>query len=128
MHQIHSDKAPAAIGPYSQAIVSQGLLFTSGQIALSPETGELVGNTASEQAEQCLKNLSAVLQAAEVSHTAIIKVVIFLKNMADFAAVNEVYSQWLGEHRPARSTVAVAGLPRGALVEIECIARVDNIS
>lgn len=122
MELIHSNDAPKAIGPYSQALAHQGLLFTSGQIALSPQTGELVGSNAKEQARQCLKNLEFVLRAGGADINTILKVLIFLKNMDDFAAVNEVYQAWVGEHRPARSTVAVAGLPRGALVEIECVA------
>ncbi len=122
MQLLHTDKAPAAIGPYSQAIIHQGLLYSSGQIALSPETGELVSDDVREQMQQCLKNLAFVLQAGGASVKTILKVVIFLKNMDDFVIVNEVYTAWVGDHRPARSTVAVAGLPRGALVEIECIA------
>jgi 2-iminobutanoate/2-iminopropanoate deaminase len=124
MKLISTEKAPAAIGPYSQAIVAQGFLFSSGQIALSPETGQLVGVTAAEQVQQCLANLAQVLHAGGANVASIVKVVIFLKSMDDFAAVNAVYEQWLDGHRPARSTVAVAGLPRGALVEIECVASV----
>lgn len=122
MKFVATDKAPAAIGPYSQAVSSNGLLFTSGQIALSPETGQMMGATAAAQAQQCLANLAEVLKAGGASVNAILKVTIFLVNMDDFAAVNEVYQQWLGEHRPARSTVAVAALPKNALVEIECVA------
>jgi 2-iminobutanoate/2-iminopropanoate deaminase len=122
MKIINTGQAPAAIGPYSQAIVYQGLLYSSGQIALSPSTGQLIGETAKEQAEQCLKNLDHVLRAGGAKPSTILKVVIFLINMEDFTAVNEVYQSWIGDHRPARSTVAVRGLPRGALVEIECIA------
>lgn len=124
MQFIQTNRAPRAIGPYSQAVVHQGLLYSSGQIALSPETGELTGNTAKEQMQQCLKNLGFVLQEGGAEIKTILKVVIFLRDMNDFAAVNEVYQQWLGDHRPARSTVAVYGLPKNALVEIECIAQV----
>ena len=124
MQLINTPEAPAAIGPYSQAVVHQGLLFTSGQIALSPETGQLVSDDIRKQAEQCLENLERVLLAGGASAHRVLKVTIFLKSMDDFAVVNEVYQAWLGDHRPARSTVAVAGLPRGALVEIECVASV----
>jgi len=120
--QIVTSKAPAAIGPYSQAIAVGNLLFTSGQIALLPETGQMVGANAGAQAQQCLANLAEVLCAGGSDINKIIKVTIFLIDMNDFAAVNEVYQQWLGDHRPARSTVAVAGLPKNALVEIECVA------
>lgn len=126
MKLIHTDKAPAAIGPYSQAVVHQNLIFTSGQIALSPVTGTLVGVNASQQMKQCLENLGFVLQEGGSAIHCIIKVVIFLKNMGDFSSVNEVYQSWLGEHRPARSTVAVSGMPRDALVEVECIATLLN--
>lgn len=124
MQLINTNEAPAAIGPYSQAIVHQGLLFTSGQIALSPETSELIGGDVKQQTHQCLENLERVLLAGGATISSILKVVIFLKDMNDFSAVNEIYQSWVGNHRPARSTVAVAGLPRGALVEIECIAAV----
>jgi 2-iminobutanoate/2-iminopropanoate deaminase len=124
MNIISTTKAPAAIGPYSQAIASQGLLFTSGQISLLPETGQMVGATVTAQAQQCLANLAHVLRAGGADINTILKVTIFLINMDDFAAVNTVYEQWLGNHRPARSTVAVAGLPKNALVEIECVAHV----
>ena len=124
MKPISTTKAPASIGPYSQAIVANGFLFSSGQIALSAETGQLVGATAAVQTHQCLANLAHVLQAGGAEIKSIVKVVIYLQNMDDFIAVNEVYQEWLGDHRPARSTVAVAGLPRNALVEIECVALV----
>lgn len=122
MQSIHTEAAPAAIGPYSQAMVHQGLLYSSGQIGLVPETGEMITGGIEAQTEQCLKNLKAVLMAGGASATSIMKVVIFLKDMNDFAVVNKQYESFLGQHRPARSTVAVAGLPRGALVEIECVA------
>lgn len=122
MQLIHTDSAPAAIGPYSQAMVHNGLLFSSGQIGLVPETGEMIVGGIGAQTEQCLKNLKAVLEAGGAHAHSIVKVVIFLKDMNDFAVVNKYYELFLGQHRPARSTVAVAGLPRGALVEIECVA------
>lgn len=114
--------APGAIGPYSQAVRAQGtFLFISGQIPLTP-TGDLVRGTPAEQAEQCLKNLTAVLTAADLSAKNIVKTTIFLSSMDHFAAVNEVYAGFMGEEPPARSTVAVAGLPRNVDVEIEAIA------
>ena len=122
MELIHTHSAPAAIGPYSQAMVHNGLLFSSGQIGLVPETSEMILGGISAQTEQCLKNLKAVLEAGGADVASIIKVVIFLKDMNDFAVVNKYYELFLGQQRPARSTVAVAGLPRGALVEIECVA------
>lgn len=119
---VHTDAAPAAIGPYSQAIVCGDLLFCSGQIALDPATGELVGATAKEQAEQVMDNLRAVLEAGGSRLDRVVKTTIFLADMADFAAVNEVYAAALGDHRPARATVAVRTLPKDARVEIDCIA------
>jgi len=115
--------APKAIGPYSQAVGTTDLLFCSGQIALDPATGELKGATAADQTRQVMKNLSAVLTAGGSGLDHVLRTTVFLKDMADFAAVNEVYAQAFGAHRPSRATVAVAALPRGALVEIDAIAR-----
>lgn len=116
--------APGAIGPYSQAVATGNLVFCSGQVALSPSTGQLVGKTAAEQAEQVMTNLSAVLRAAGCDWASVVKTTIFLADLADFAAVNEVYGRYLPPEvaKPARATVQVAGLPRGALVEIDAIA------
>ena len=119
---VHTDAAPAAIGPYSQAVVLGELLFCSGQVALDPVSGELVGETAAEQCHQVMKNLTAVLEAAGTAIPNIARTTIFLASMDDFVAVNEVYASYLGEHRPARATVAVKTLPKNALVEIDCIA------
>lgn len=119
---VHSPAAPAAIGPYSQAIRAGNLLFCSGQIALDPATGQLVGATAAQQAEQVLKNLAAVLRAGGAGFGQVVRTTIYLVGMADFAAVNEVYGRHFGEHKPARATVAVKELPKGGLVEIDCIA------
>ncbi|MBM3962707.1 MAG: RidA family protein [Planctomycetes bacterium] len=119
---IQSADAPAAIGPYSQAIQAGNLLFCSGQIALDPKTMQMVGATAAEQAEQVLKNLAAVLAQAGASMTHVARTTIYLVAMADFAAVNEVYGKHFGGHKPARATVAVKELPKGGLVEIDCIA------
>jgi 2-iminobutanoate/2-iminopropanoate deaminase len=124
--RIHSDDAPAAIGPYSQAIRTGDLLFCSGQIALDPKTGNLVGTTAAEQAERVLANLGAVLEAGGSSFKKVLRCTVFLVDMNDFAAVNEVYARaFEGEKPPARATVAVAQLPKGARVEIDAIALAD---
>jgi 2-iminobutanoate/2-iminopropanoate deaminase len=120
---IQSADAPAAIGPYSQAIQAGNLLFCSGQIALDPKTMQMVGATAAEQAEQVLTNLAAVLAQAGSSMAHVARTTIYLVSMADFAAVNEVYGKHFGGHKPARATVAVKELPKGGLVEIDCIAR-----
>lgn len=120
---IHTDHAPAAIGPYSQAIVADGWVFCSGQIPLDPDTMELVGGTINEQTDRALSNLSEVLQAAGSSLQHVVKTTVFLADMNDFAAMNKVYEQHFGEHRPARAAVQAAALPKFCNVEIECIAR-----
>jgi 2-iminobutanoate/2-iminopropanoate deaminase len=120
---VHTDRAPAAIGPYSQAVVVDGWVYCSGQIALVPGTGELAGGGVAEQAEQALSNLAEVLRAAGAGLDRVVKTTVFLADMADFAAMNEVYARHFGTHRPARSTIQAAGLPRKCLVEIECVAR-----
>lgn len=119
---VHSDNAPKAIGPYSQAISANGFLFTAGQIALDPVTMEVVAGDVAAQSEQVLKNLTAVLSAAGAGWGDVVKTTVFLRDMADFAAMNAVYARVLGDSRPARSTVAVAGLPRDVRVEIELVA------
>ena len=121
---IHTDKAPAAIGPYSQAIVCGNLVFTSGQIPLDPATGTVVGDNIRDQAEQVMKNLEAVLAAAGTSFENAVKTTCFLADMADFAAFNEVYAAHITS-APARSCVAVKTLPKGVLVEVEVIALVE---
>jgi 2-iminobutanoate/2-iminopropanoate deaminase len=121
---IHSEQAPKAVGPYSQAMMYDGMLYTSGQIGLDPIAGALVGEGVEVQAEQVTRNLSAVIEAAGGSITDVIKVNIYLIDMGDFPLVNAIYAGWLGEHRPARATVAVAALPLGAKVEMDLIARV----
>lgn len=120
---VHTDNAPAAVGPYSQAVVGGDLVFTAGQIGLVPESGQLVSDEVGEQARQALRNLGEVLSAAGCDWTKVLKTTIFLLDMADFAAVNAVYAEVFPEAPPARSTVAVAGLPLGAKVEIEAVAR-----
>jgi len=119
---LHSVHAPQPIGPYTQAIRANDFVFISGQIAIDPETGKLVGKDAAEQASQVLKNLRAILTAAGLNFEEVVKTTIYLKNMDDFAKVNEVYSEAFDKDPPARSTVAVAGLPMNALVEIDVIA------
>jgi 2-iminobutanoate/2-iminopropanoate deaminase len=119
---IHTDKAPAAIGPYAQAIAANGFLFTAGQIALDPETMQIVTGDVRAQTERVMQNLTAVLTAAGATWADVVKTTVFLQDMTDFPVVNEVYGAALGDARPARSTVAVAGLPRSVLVEIEAVA------
>ena len=119
---IATDAAPAAIGPYSQAVKAGGLLFCSGQIPLDPATGQVVAGGIVEQTEQVMRNLEAVLAAAGVGFAAVVKSTIFLTNLGDFAAVNEVYGRHFTAAPPARATVEVSGLPRGVAVEIEVIA------
>lgn len=120
---IHTDDAPGALGPYSQAIVTDGWIFASGQIAIDPATGDLVDGGVAEQADQVLKNLAAVLAAAGGSLQTVVKTTVFLSDMALFAEMNEVYARHFGDHRPARATVAAGGLPKGVDVEIELVAR-----
>ena len=120
---VHSDDAPKAIGPYSQAIKAGNLVFCSGQIPLDPKTGEMVGaSDVREQARQVMRNLNAVLVAGGASMANVVKTTIYLKDLADFGAVNEIYGAHFKEAPPARATVQVAGLPRGALVEIDAVA------
>ena len=122
LRSITTDKAPKAIGPYSQAIVTGDLIFCAGQIALDPATGELVGGEIKLQTARVLDNLAAVLEAAGSGLDRVVKSTVFLADFAEFTAMNEVYAQRFGEHRPARSTVGTSALPRGARVEIECVA------
>jgi 2-iminobutanoate/2-iminopropanoate deaminase len=120
---VRTENAPSAIGPYSQAVVCDDWVYCSGQIALDPKTQQLVGKDVAEQTDRALKNLSGVLEAAGASLDRVVKTTVFLADMADFQAMNEVYSRHFGEHRPARATVQAAGLPKAARVEIECVAR-----
>jgi 2-iminobutanoate/2-iminopropanoate deaminase len=121
---IRTDQAPKAIGPYEQAIKVGDFVYASGQIPLDPKTGNLVDGGIKEQTCQVMENLTAVLEASGTSLDRVVKATVFLKNIADFAAMNEVYGEYLGQAKPARSTVAVADLPRGALVEIDLVATV----
>jgi 2-iminobutanoate/2-iminopropanoate deaminase len=124
VRQVRTDGAPAAIGPYSQAIVHGGLVYCSGQIALEPGSGALVQGDVQTEARLVLKNLAAVLDAAGSGLDQAIKVTVFLKDLGDFAAVNKVYEEAFGQHRPARACVEVARLPRDVRVEIDCVAAV----
>jgi 2-iminobutanoate/2-iminopropanoate deaminase len=122
---IQTDKAPKAIGPYSQAIRTDAMVFTAGQIGLDPATMELVPGGVEEQTRQVLNNLRSVLEAAGSSLAHVVKTIVFLQDMNDFPKMNAIYAEYFGENPPARSTVAVAALPKGALVEIEAIALIS---
>ena len=119
---VHTDQAPAAIGPYSQAVIAGKLVFTAGQIPLDPTTGQVVAGDVSAQTERVLRNLTAVLESAGATWADVVKTTVYLQDMADFPKVNEIYGRMIGDARPARSTVQVAGLPRGVLVEIDAVA------
>jgi 2-iminobutanoate/2-iminopropanoate deaminase len=121
---IHTDSAPAAIGPYSQAIASGQLLFVSGQIALSPESGELVGGGIEAETRRVMENLGGILAAAGSSFDQVVKTTIYLVDMNDFAAVNATYGSYFGDRPPARATIQVAALPRGARVEVDAVAHI----
>lgn len=121
MKSIQTDKAPQAVGPYSQAIVANGFIFCAGQIGLDPQSGELVHGI-ENQTQQAIKNLHAVLEKAESSLEHIVKTTIFVKDMHDYAKINEIYGNYFSKHKPARATIEVARLPKDALVEIEAIA------
>lgn len=123
---VHTSNAPAALGPYSQAIKAGGFVYTSGQIAINPETGEFIGGGIAEQTDRVLKNVAAVLEAAGSSLDRVVKTLVFLADMDDFAAMNEVYAKFFPEAPPARSTVQAARLPRDARVEIETVALVGE--
>ena len=120
--QIATDKAPAALGPYSQAIVAGGMLFASGQVPIVPATGEMAGETIEEQARQVFENLGAVLAEAGLDFGDVVKTTVFLADLADFATVNEIYAGYFTRPYPARSCVQIAALPKGSLLEIELIA------
>ncbi len=126
LEYVHTDRAPAAIGPYSQAIVVDGWVFCSGQIPLAPDTGELSKGSVAEQTDLALRNLSAVLEAAGSSLRSVVKTTVFLSDMGTFGEMNEVYAKHFGDHRPARAAVQAAALPKDCDVEIECVARVEG--
>ena len=121
---VHTENAPAAIGPYSQAVVAGSFLFTAGQIAIDPATGQIVQGDVTAQTERVMRNLAAVLENAGASWADVVKTTVYLQDMADFPRVNEVYGRMIGDARPARSTVQVSALPRGVLVEIDAVALV----
>ena len=123
---LHTDRAPKAIGPYAQAVRANGFLFTAGQIALDPDSMEIVGSDVATQTTRVLQNLSAILAEAGANWSQVVKTTVFLRDMADFTAMNAVYEKALGDARPARSTVAVVGLPRDVRVEIELVAAVGG--
>ncbi len=123
LHTVHTDDAPAAIGPYSQAVTVDGWLFASGQIPLDPATGELVRGSVAEQTDQVFKNLAAVLVEGGASLSSVVKTTVYLVDMGTFTEMNEAYARHFGDHRPARATVEVAALPKGVDVEIDVIAR-----
>ncbi|HHU24798.1 MAG: RidA family protein [Bacilli bacterium] len=125
MKVINTPEAPKAIGPYSQAVVVNGLLFTSGQIAINPKTNQIEAETIEEQTKQVMKNLHALLRASNASFDNVVKTTIFLKDMNTFGTVNEIYGSYFSNHKPARSTVEVARLPKDVLIEIELIAKID---
>ena len=118
---VHTNSAPAAIGPYSQGIVANGFLFTAGQIAIDPATGQIVAGDVAKQTERVMANLAAVLATVKATWNDVVKTTVFLHDMGDFPVVNEVYGKALGDARPARSTVQVSALPRGVLVEIDAV-------
>ncbi len=126
VRRITTANAPQAIGPYSQGVIANGLLFTAGQIGIDPQTGRLVEGGFAEQTQRVLTNLSAVLEAAGASWGDVVKTTVYLHDMADFPTFNEMYGRHLGDARPARSTVQAAGLPRGALLEIDAVVRVST--
>jgi 2-iminobutanoate/2-iminopropanoate deaminase len=124
MQTVHTDQAPAAIGPYSQAIVANGFVYTAGQVPFDPVSMQIVEGDIAAQTEQVMRNLAAILRQAGADLSTVVKTTVFLRDMNDFAGMNEVYGRHFGEHKPARSTVQVARLPRDAGVEIECVALV----
>lgn len=124
LKRVETSAAPAAIGPYSQGISVADLVFTAGQIPLDPATMQVVGSTIQEQTDRVMRNLSGILEAAGASLSTVVKTTVFLADMNEFGAMNEVYSHWFGDHKPARSTVQVSRLPKDVKIEVEAIARV----
>jgi 2-iminobutanoate/2-iminopropanoate deaminase len=124
IERVETGSAPAAIGPYSQGMKVGGLIFTAGQIPLDPATMQMVGETIAEQTDRVMRNLQAILETAGASLASVVKTTVYLADMGEFAAMNEVYARWFGEHKPARSTVQVGRLPKDAKVEIDAVARI----
>lgn len=122
MERVKTDHAPAAIAAYSQGIIANGFLYSAGQVAIDPATGDMVASEIVAQTERVLRNLDAILEAAGVKWSDVVKTTVYLHDMADFPTVNEIYGRWIGDARPARTTVQVAALPRGGLIEIDLIA------
>ena len=122
MERVRTDHAPAAIGAYSQGIIANGFLYTAGQIPIDPASGAMTASKIVAQTEQVMRNLDGILEAAGASWGDVIKTTVYLHDMADFPTVNEIYGKWIGDARPARSTVQVSALPRGALIEIDLVA------
>ena len=128
MEHVKTDHAPAAIGPYSQGIIANGFLYTAGQIALDPATGQMVAAEIVAQTERVMRNLDSVLEAAGAKWTDVVKTTVYLHDLADFPTVNEIYGRWIGDARPARSTVQVVALPRGSLIEVDLVALIPSSS
>jgi 2-iminobutanoate/2-iminopropanoate deaminase len=124
--QVQTDKAPAAIGPYSQGTIANGFFFSAGQISIDPSTGHLVGADIVAQTERVMQNLQAILEAAGTGWDSVVKTTVYLNDLAHFPTVNDIYGKWIGSARPARSTVQVSALPRGALVEIDLVAALSR--
>ena len=128
LKHVKTDKAPAAIGAYSQAVIASGFLYTAGQLALDPATGEMVKGDIVAQTERVMENLQNILASAGAAWGDVVKVTVYLQDLAHFPTVNEIYGRWIGDARPARSTVQVAALPRGALIEVDAIALLPSSS
>ena len=126
MNHVRTEHAPAAIGPYSQGIVANGFLYSAGQIALDPASGEMTTHEIVAQTERVMRNLDAILESAGARWSDVVKTTVYLHDLADFPTVNEIYGRWIGDARPARSTVQVSALPRGALIEIDLIAALPS--
>ena len=128
LKHVKTDKAPAAIGAYSQAVIANGFLYSAGQLALDPASGEMVKGDIVAQTERVMENLQNILVSAGAAWTDVVKVTVYLQDLAHFPTVNEIYARWIGDARPARSTVQVAALPRGALIEVDVIALLPSSS
>jgi len=126
VNHVRTEHAPAAIGPYSQGIVANGFLYSAGQIALDPASGEMTTHEIVAQTERVMRNLDAILESAGARWSDVVKTTVYLHDLADFPTVNEIYGRWIGDARPARSTVQVSALPRGALIEIDLIAALPS--